>query len=131
MMKREWKAILGRYGRMVTVCTPGRADENVKVFLHPVLDKDTQIQPSPLGLRREERVLYLGPGEVEQLPHEDVEIISYDGLTLRGGLLTFFVFGDDGWTLEGFYRAFLCSLQISAYLGIANIALAVMERLKK
>lgn len=54
-----------------------------------------------------------------------------DGLTLRGGLLTFFVFGDDGWTLEGFYRAFLCSLQISVYLGIANIALAVMERLKK
>ena len=72
MMKREWKAILGRYGRMVTVCTPGRADENVKVFLQPVLDKDTQIQPSPLGLRREERMLYLGPGEVELLPGESV-----------------------------------------------------------
>jgi len=54
-----------------------------------------------------------------------------DGLTLRGGLTTFLVFGDDGWTLEGFYRAFLTSLQISAYLGIANIALAVIDRLKK
>jgi hypothetical protein len=72
MMKREWKAILGRYGRMVAVCTPGRKEEHVKVFLQPVLDKDTQIQPSPLGLRREERMLYLGPGEVELLPGESV-----------------------------------------------------------
>ncbi|MBR3997545.1 MAG: hypothetical protein IKI93_04295 [Clostridia bacterium] len=54
-----------------------------------------------------------------------------DGLTLRGGLPTFLVFGDDGWTLDGFYRAFILSLQISVYLGIANIVLAVIERLKK
>lgn len=72
MMKREWKAILGRYGRTVTVCTPGRAEEKVKVFLQPVLDREAQIQPSPLGLRREERMLYLGPGEVELLPSESV-----------------------------------------------------------
>ena len=72
MMKREWKAILGRYGRMVTVFTPGRKEENVKAFLQPVLDKDAQLQPSPLGLRREERMLYLGSGEVELLPGESV-----------------------------------------------------------
>ena len=72
MMKREWKAILNRYGRTVTVCTPGRAEERVKAFLQPVLDKDEQLQPSPLGLRREERMLYLGPGEVELVPGESV-----------------------------------------------------------
>ncbi len=54
-----------------------------------------------------------------------------DGLTLRGGMLTHLVFGDDGWTLEGFYTAFVTSLRISVYMGIVNIALAVTEILKK
>ena len=54
-----------------------------------------------------------------------------DGLTLRGGLPTLLVFGDDHWTLEGFYTAFIVSLRISVYLGISNIALAVTERLIK
>ena len=54
-----------------------------------------------------------------------------DGLTLRGGMLTDLVFGDGGWTLEGYYHAFILSLRISVYLGIVNIALAVIDRLKK
>ena len=54
-----------------------------------------------------------------------------DGLTLRGGLLTQLVFGDDGWTLEGYYSAFVLSLRITVYLGILSIALAIADRLKK
>jgi len=54
-----------------------------------------------------------------------------DGLTLRGGLPTLLVFGDDGWTLEGFYNAFIISLRISVYLGIVNIVLTIIERLKQ
>lgn len=57
--------------------------------------------------------------------------VMNDGLTLRGGLLTHLVFGDDAWTLEGFYNAFVMSLRITVYLVIANIALAIIERLKK
>lgn len=72
MMRREWKAILNRYGRCVLVSTPGREDLEVKVFLQPVLDRDEQLKPSALGLRREERMLYLGPGEVELFPGETV-----------------------------------------------------------
>ena len=70
MMKREWKAILGRYGTKVTVTVPGREEVEVKVFLQPILDRDEQRKPSPLGLRYEERMLYLGPGEVELVPGE-------------------------------------------------------------
>lgn len=54
-----------------------------------------------------------------------------DGLILRGGLPALLVFGDDHWTLEGFYTAFIVSLRISVYLGIVNITLAVTERLIK
>jgi hypothetical protein len=72
MMKREWRAVLGRYGRTVRLVTPGREDMAVKAFLQPVLDRDSQIQPSPLGLCREERMIYLGPGGVELLPGETV-----------------------------------------------------------
>lgn len=54
-----------------------------------------------------------------------------DGLTLRGGILTDLVFGDSSWSLEGYYAAFILSLRISVYLGIVNIALAVIEQLKK
>lgn len=71
-MKREWNAILNRYGRQVSLCTPGQEDVSVKVFLQPVLDRDTQLVPSPLGLRREERMLYLGPGDVALVPGETV-----------------------------------------------------------
>ena len=54
-----------------------------------------------------------------------------DGLTLRGGMLTSLVFGDDGWSLEGFYQAFVISLRISVYTAIANIVLSVLDCLKK
>lgn len=72
MMKREWRAILGRYGRMVTVSVPGQEDVEQKVFLQPVLDKEDQIQPSALGLRRKERMLLLGDGDMKLIPGETV-----------------------------------------------------------
>lgn len=65
MMGREWRAILAKYGQSVTVYTGEEGvGVTVRAFLQPVLDrKAEQSVPSPLGLRREGRVLYLGPFE--------------------------------------------------------------------
>ena len=66
MMEREWRAVLARYGQQAAVCE-GREGPGVQVraFLQPVLDRrEDQSVPSPLGLRREDRFLYLGPPEV-------------------------------------------------------------------
>lgn len=66
MMEREWRAILARYGQPVTVYQ-GEAEQGIslRAFLQPVLEKGTeQSLPSPLGMRREDRFLYLGPGDV-------------------------------------------------------------------
>ena len=71
MMEREWEQILRRYGVMVEICTAG-ARRQVKAFMQNVLDQDRQLVPSPLGLRREERVLYLGPVQAELQPRESV-----------------------------------------------------------
>lgn len=67
MMKQEWAAILARYGQHVTVTGHGGA-VRVKAFLQNVLDREEQLVPSPAGLRREERVLYLGPADVTLEP---------------------------------------------------------------
>ena len=76
MMRAEWTAILNRYGQNVTVT---RADERVtvKAFVQPVLDKEHQLAPSPLGLRREEKCLYLGPAHLPLFPRESV--VTWDG----------------------------------------------------
>lgn len=63
MMDREWRAILARYGQETVVYdgekTPG---VRVRAFLQPVLEKSREQEvSSPLGLRREDRFLYLGP----------------------------------------------------------------------
>lgn len=65
MMGREWRAILAKYGQSVTVYDgEGGMGVTVRAFLQPVLDRGAeQSVPSPLGLRREDRVLYLGPFE--------------------------------------------------------------------
>ena len=62
-MDREWKAILERYGQSVTVYPRGEGQGvGLRAFLQPVLDKGREQEvPSPLGLRREDRFLYLGP----------------------------------------------------------------------
>lgn len=75
-MMREWTAILNRYGRDVTV-TRGESSTVVKAFVQPILDRNLQLVPSPLGLRREERCLYLGPARLTLYPRESV--VAWDG----------------------------------------------------
>ena len=68
-MDRQWEDILRRYGVEVQVRTGG-ACRRVKAFLQPVLDREEQLVPTPLGLRREERVLYLGSVQVRLSPRK-------------------------------------------------------------
>ena len=82
-MKREWKAIVNRYGTTVTLTLPGQEARQVKAFLQPILDKEAQRQPSPLGLRREERMLYLGPGDVPLSPGTRVVTRQGEGYEVR------------------------------------------------
>ena len=70
-MKGRWRAILGRHGRQVVVEKMGQ-EVQVRAFIQPVLDKKLQFVPSPLGLRPEERAVYLGPGDVQLHPGESV-----------------------------------------------------------
>lgn len=72
MMKRAWRAILGRYSRGVRLHRPGQEDVFVKAFVQPVRDQQVQLAPSPLGIRLEERAVYLGPGDVLLFPGETV-----------------------------------------------------------
>ena len=79
MMGREWQAILARYGQSVTVGTQAKDDAvTVRAFLQPVLDKNqAQSVPSPLGLRREDRFLYLGPTHVPLTAFES--LVTWQG----------------------------------------------------
>ena len=68
MMEREWAALLARYGQSVAL---HRGEETVRTqaFLQPVTERDrAQEAPSPLGLRREDRFLYLGKPEEPLTP---------------------------------------------------------------
>ena len=62
-MEREWAAVLARFGQEVTLTETGAETISVRAFLQPILEKQPQLEPSPLGARREERWLYLGPPE--------------------------------------------------------------------
>ena len=66
MMDKEWRGILSRYGQDVQVFSPEEEHGNrVRAFLQPLLEREKeQTVPSPLGLRREDRLLYLGPPDV-------------------------------------------------------------------
>jgi len=64
MMDREWRAILAKYGQSVSVFD-GEKSVHVRAFFQPVLEKSREQEvPSPLGLRREDRFLYLGPADM-------------------------------------------------------------------
>ena len=65
-MEREWQAILSRYGQPVTVYLPRQEEgAQTRAIVQPVLTVgEDQRVPSPLGLRREDRFLYLGPAQV-------------------------------------------------------------------
>lgn len=74
-MDRAWRALLDRYGRQVAVTR--REDGQTRqtaAFLQPLLEERTgQLAPSPLGLRREDRFLYLGPPDVRLTPGDRVD----------------------------------------------------------
>ena len=73
MMEREWAALLARYGQSVAL---HRGEETVRTqaFLQAVTERDrAQEAPSPLGLRREDRFLYLGPADVPLKDGDEVE----------------------------------------------------------
>ena len=57
MMERQWAAALARFGQEITLTAPEGEPVTLRAFLQPILE------PSPLGARREERWLYLGPPE--------------------------------------------------------------------
>ena len=60
MMAREWSALLGRYGQSVVV-HQGTKEFLCRAFMQPIRERGQEQQaPSPLGLRREDRFLYLG-----------------------------------------------------------------------
>ena len=70
--------LLDRYGQCVTLyrggVEPGR---EVRAFLQPLREAGReQARPSPLGLRREDQFLYLGPGEI---PLEEGGRVRWDG----------------------------------------------------
>jgi len=70
-MDREWREILRRYGQTVTVYGGDGQGREVRAFLQPVLENRTeQLTPSPLGLRREDLALYLGPKDVPLVARE-------------------------------------------------------------
>ena len=76
MMDIEWAALLGQYGQQVSLHR-GEETVSVQAFLQPVRDQGTpQRLPSPLGLRREDQFLYLGPGEI---PLEEGGRVRWDG----------------------------------------------------
>lgn len=78
-MGREWAAILARYGQTVTVYQgEGGSGIDTRAFLQPILEKDHDFVPSPLGLRNEERFLYLGAPEVE-LSVEKRSVVDWGG----------------------------------------------------
>ena len=59
-MEREWSALLARYGQE-TVLHQGEREIRARAFLQPIRETGREQQvPSPLGLRREDRFLYLG-----------------------------------------------------------------------
>ena len=62
-MVREWKGILSRYGQSVTL-RQGEKTVQLRALVQPVLEESRpQAEPTPLGLARRERFLYLGPAE--------------------------------------------------------------------
>lgn len=83
MMEREWSGILNRYGYKVELRERQGQSRQVKAFLQPILDKQPQLQPSPLGMRREEQVLYLGPGDVQLQPRQTTVIWRGQSFSVR------------------------------------------------
>ena len=93
-MEREWSALLERYGQAV-VLRRGETEVSCKAFLQPIRDTGGEQQlPSPLGLKREDRFLYLGgPGQALELGDQvawrggDYEVVSTHPICLGAQVL--------------------------------------------
>ena len=60
-MEREWRGILNRFGQQV-ILYRGEEEIPLRALLQPVLEENkTQQRPTPLGVSRQEKLLYLGP----------------------------------------------------------------------
>lgn len=83
MMDREWRAILDRYGRQALVYPEAGAKAvPVRALVQPLRERgEEQREPSPLGLRREDRFLYLGPPGVALTARES--LVEWDGRTFE------------------------------------------------
>ena len=67
------RALMGRYGQRVEVLK-GEKTLPLQAFLQPITrqsGEEKQYLPTSLGLRREDRWLYLGEGEISLSPLED------------------------------------------------------------
>lgn len=66
---RGFERLLARYGQTVEIHPKGSPDgETVRAFLQPVPERRegrSQREPTPLGLARRDRFLYLGPPGIE------------------------------------------------------------------
>ncbi len=54
----------------------------------------------------------------------------HDGIMLTGFFSRLF-YGDNNWTLFRFYNGFIISLRAVSFVGIFNVILAYLERLRK
>lgn len=79
MMDAEWSAILARYGQSVTLYEGDTAQgTSVRAFLQTIEGRGKErYVPTPLGLRSEERLLYLGPKD--RALTADVSVVEWNG----------------------------------------------------
>ena len=69
MTRQIWAALLRRFGQNVEIRSPNAAPQTVRAFLQPILEANRfQKVPTPLGSRRDDRFLYLGPPQVPLEP---------------------------------------------------------------
>lgn len=82
MKQGVFAGILDRHGRDVTVYTGGTPEGvALRAFFQPVRDRGTaQTVPSPLGLVKQDRFVYLGPPEQ---PLDDACRVEVDGEVYR------------------------------------------------
>ncbi len=80
----SFSRVLRRYGRAVTLCDrDGKPLGEGKGFLQAIPENDAkQFSPTPLGLARQERFLYLGEAGLA-LRAQDDQLLCCDGLRYR------------------------------------------------
>ena len=79
-MEQTWKGILSQYGQAVTL-RQGEDAVSLRAFVQPALDRGTEQEvPTPLGLGRKDRFLYLGPADH---PLNTDTLVEWNGCDFR------------------------------------------------